>query len=173
MFIWSFLLYQSKRRLIHTKVHFKFFNLFKSKRLTNLQKQQLQTIFLQCVCLWCNLLRWMFFVPYDNWKTFFFLKVCRYREIFSTAILSFSLKQVFWKKSLFYANSAVLILMLISKKSYPILYLYILEKLSYVADFFYDNVFYTLYFFNCSTLFFIKLFLFLKNSKHIWKDVFT
>ena len=72
-------------------------------------------------------------------------------------------------------NSAVLILMLmlISKKSYPILYLYILEKLSYVADFFYDNVFYTLYFFNCSTLFFIKLFLFLKNSKHLWKHVFT
>ena len=31
-------------------------------------------------------------------------------------------------------NSAVL--MLISKKSYPIPYLYILEKLSYVADFF-------------------------------------
>ena len=66
-------------------------------------------------------------------------------------------------------NSVVLILMLMlsSKKSYPILYLYILEKLSYVADFFYDNVFYTLYFFNCSTLFFIKLFLFLKNSKHL------
>ena len=59
-------------------------------------------------------------------------------------------------------NSVVLILMLMlsSKKSYPILYLYILEKLLYVAGFFYDNVFYTLYLFNCSTLFFIKLFFF-------------
>ena len=57
-------------------------------------------------------------------------------------------------------NSVVLILMLSSKKSYPIPYLYILEKLLYVAGFFYDNVFYTLYLFNCSTLFFIKLFFF-------------
>ena len=59
-------------------------------------------------------------------------------------------------------NSVVIILMLMlsSKKSYPILYLYILEKLLYVAGFFYDNVFYTLYLFNCSTLFFIKLFFF-------------
>ena len=58
-------------------------------------------------------------------------------------------------------------LMLISKKSYPIVYLYILEKLSYVADFFYDNVFYTLYFFNCSTLFFIKLFFFEKLKTYL------
>ena len=63
--------------------------------------------FLQCVCYRCNLLRWMFFVPCDNWKTLFFLKVCRYCEIFSTAILSFSLKQVFWKKSVFYVISTI------------------------------------------------------------------
>ena len=44
--------------------------------------------FLQCVCYRCNLLRWMFFVPCDNWKTLFFLKVCRYCETFSTAIFS-------------------------------------------------------------------------------------
>ena len=31
----------------------------------------------------------MFFVPYENWKTLFFLKFCRYCEIFSTNILSF------------------------------------------------------------------------------------
>ena len=136
MFIWSSLLYKSKRRLVQTKVHFKFFNLSESKRLTNLQKQQLQKNFLQCVCYRCNLLRWMFFVPCDNWKTLFFLKVCRCCEIFSTAILPFSLKQVFWKKSVFYGlNSVVLVLMLSSEKSYPILYLNMLEKLSYVADF--------------------------------------
>ena len=107
MFIWSSLLYKSKRRLVQTKVHFKFLSLSKSKRLTNLWKQQLQKIFLQCVYYRCNLLWWMFFVPCDNWKTLFFLKVCRYCEIFSTAILSFSLKQVFWKKSVFYAISTI------------------------------------------------------------------
>ena len=59
-------------------------------------------------------------------------------------------------------NSIVLILMLMlsSEKSYPILYLYIPEKLSYVAGLFYDNILYTLYFFTCSTLFFIRLFFF-------------
>ena len=56
-------------------------------------------------------------------------------------------------------NSVVIILMLISKKSYPTLYLYMLEKLSHLADFFYDNIFYTLYFFNCSILLFIYTFL--------------
>ena len=63
--------------------------------------------FLQYVCYRCNLLRWMFFIPCDSWKTLFFLRVCRYCEIFSTAILSFSLKQVFWKKSVFYVISTI------------------------------------------------------------------
>ena len=58
-----------------------------------------KNFFLQCVFYRCNLLRWMFFVPYDSWKTLFFLEVCHYCEIFSIAILSLSLKQVFWKKS--------------------------------------------------------------------------
>ena len=72
-------------------------------------------------------------------------------------------------------NSVVLILMLMlsSKKSYPILYLYILEKLSYVAGFFMIT-FYTLFIFlNVQTTLYRAFFLFLKNSKHIWKHVFT
>ena len=70
-----------------------------------------------------------------------------------------------------YSNSVVLILMLSSEKSYPILFLYMLEKHSYVADFF-SNVFYTLYFFNCSILFFIKLFLFLWKSQSKFESMF-
>ena len=45
----------------------------------------------------------MFFVPCDSWKKLFFLKVCRYCDIFTTAISSFSFKQVFWKKSVIYS----------------------------------------------------------------------
>ena len=59
--------------------------------------------FLQCVCYWYNLLRWMFFILCDNWKTLLFMKVCRYSEIFLSAMLLLSLKPVFWKKSIFYA----------------------------------------------------------------------
>ena len=72
-----------------------------------LKSSSCKKFLLQCVCYKCNLLRWMFLVPCDNWKTLFFLKVCRYCEIFSTAILSFSLKQVFWKKSVFYVISTI------------------------------------------------------------------
>ena len=86
-----------------------------------------KNIFLQCSCYRCNLIRWMFFVPRDSWKALFFLKVYRYCEIFTTAVLSFSFKQVFWKMSVIYAigYSALLILMLMlsSTKSYRILYL--------------------------------------------------
>ena len=45
----------------------------------------------------------MFFILCDNWKTLLFLKVFRYTEIFLTAMLLFTLKPVFWKKSVFYA----------------------------------------------------------------------
>ena len=58
--------------------------------------------FLQCVCYCYNLLRWMFFILCDNWKTLLFMKVCRYSEIFLSAMLLLSLRPVFWKKSVFY-----------------------------------------------------------------------
>ena len=139
--------------------------------------------YLQCVCYRCNLLRWMFFIPCDSWKMLFFSELSSLWDFFNRK-LSFSLKQVFWKKSVFCAVSTrtvstntttlVLILMLIlsSKKNYPILYLYILEKLSYEAGFFYDNAFYALYLLNCSTLFFIKLFLFFCKLKTYLKACF-
>ena len=63
--------------------------------------------FLQCVCSRGKFLRWMFFVPCHDWKTLFCLKVFRHCEIFSSAILPFSLKQVSWKKSIFYVISTI------------------------------------------------------------------
>ena len=101
----------------------------------------------------------MFFVPCDSWQTLFFPKVCRYYEIFTTAILLFSLKQLFWKKFVFYdigdnGKFQKKLLYTIFKNTWK----------TFVADFFYENVFYTLYFFNCSTHFFIKLFLFWKTQ---------
>ena len=59
--------------------------------------------FLQCVCYWYNLLRWMFFILSDNWKTLHFIIVYRYSEIALTAMLLHSLKPLFWRKSIFYA----------------------------------------------------------------------
>ena len=48
-----------------------------------------------------NLFRWTFFIPYDNWKTLYFVKDCCYFEIFSTCIMVLSLKQLFWKSPYF------------------------------------------------------------------------
>ena len=57
--------------------------------------------FLQSVCYCYNLLRWMFFILCDNWTTLLFMKVCRYFEIFLSAMLLLSLKPVFCKKYVF------------------------------------------------------------------------
>ena len=80
-----------------------------------------------------------------------------------------------FERSSYLSNNSIaliLMLMLISKKSYPIIYLHILEKLSYVAGFFYDNAFYTLYLFTCSTIFFIKLFFFFWKTQNISESMF-
>ena len=64
-----------------------------------------KNFFLQCVCYRYNFLWWMFFILCDNWKTLLFMKVCCCSEIFLSAMLLFSLRPVFWKKSTFYALS--------------------------------------------------------------------
>ena len=43
---------------------------------------------------------------------------------------------------------------------------------TFVADFFYDNVCYSLCFFNCSTRFFIKLFFFFWKTQNISENIF-
>ena len=121
--------------------------------------------FLQCVCYRCNSLQGMFFIPCGNWKTLFFIKFCRYFEISSSALLLLSLKQVFWKKIVFYVTSTITVQCLCQsskiKLSYTIL---ILDKLSWLICFilFYFILilffffFCTLLFFQCSTLVFIN-----------------
>ena len=41
---------------------------------------------LKCEYLWYNSLRWMFFVPCDNWKALFFTQIYRY-PFFETSVL--------------------------------------------------------------------------------------
>ena len=106
--------------------------------------------FLQCVYYRCSLLWWKFFVPCDSWKTLFFLKICRYSEVFSTAILSFSLKQVFWKKSVFYIISTITVQsntdVNANFQNKAIVYYTHTDLKNIRSWLFYDNVFYTLYF---------------------------
>ena len=39
--------------------------------------------FLQCICYWYNLLRWIFLIICGIWKTLFFIKPYRYSESYS------------------------------------------------------------------------------------------
>ena len=73
----------------------------------------------------------------------------------------------------FHNKCAVLILMLSSKIKISVLYLYILEKLSQLT--FFMITFFTLFYFLTVSHFSLRVFLFffLKNSKHLWKHVFT
>ena len=72
-----------------------------------LKSSSCKHFFLHYVYYRGNLLWWTFFNPCDNLKTLFLLKVCLYFEIFSTIILLLSLKQVFWRKSVFYVILAI------------------------------------------------------------------
>ena len=57
--------------------------------------------FLQWVRYWYNLLRWMFFILCDNWKTLLFVKVYRYSETFEPPCCCFLWSQCF-KRSLYF-----------------------------------------------------------------------
>ena len=81
-----------------------FYSVWK-ERLANFKSSSCNKLSPQCVCYWYNLLLWMFFIPCDNWSTWFFLKVYRCSVVFLTTKLLLSLTQVLWKKSIFYMLS--------------------------------------------------------------------
>ena len=79
---------EMQRRLIQTKVFFLLFSLcLKRNDLQIFKNSSCKKILLPCARYRYNLLRWMFFIPFDNYKSLSFIKVCRYSEIFSAAVL--------------------------------------------------------------------------------------
>ena len=71
-----FLPLEMQKRLKQTKAyHIIFLLCLKRKNLQNLRNGSYRNPFLQCVCYWYNLLQWMSFILYDNWKTLIFIKV--------------------------------------------------------------------------------------------------
>ena len=124
-----------------------------------------------------QLLRCMFFVPCDSWKTLFFLwdGLSLLWDFFNRHNVVFFETSVLEEVSIFrclHYNSAVLMLMLIlSSKKAKLYYTYTYLK-NFRSWLFYDNVFYTLYFLNCSTLFFIKLFFYFWKTQNISEDMF-
>ena len=102
-FIWSSFVYISKKSSYRLKFSY-------SVQIETIHKPWEKAAakhFFSSAYVRCNLLRWMFFIWYEMWKTLFFLKVYRYFDISSTTLLLSSLKQVFWKKSVFYIISTM------------------------------------------------------------------
>ena len=76
--------------------------LYLKRNVSQIFKCSRKKVFLKCVHHWYNLLRRMFFIPYDNQKSLFFIQVNVTKKFSTTAMLLHSLKQVFWKKSAFF-----------------------------------------------------------------------
>ena len=65
------------------------FLLHPKKKLTNLQKYKMHKILSQCVCYWYDLLRWIFCIPCDDWKTSIFYKCLSLMLFFQTPCCCF------------------------------------------------------------------------------------
>ena len=81
-------------KLIQTKEHRKFF--CSVSKITTHKPSKVATAknnLVHSACYRYNLLWWMFFILFDNWNSLIFVKVCRYNEILSAAILQLSSKQ--------------------------------------------------------------------------------
>ena len=74
------------RRLIQTKVYYKYFYSVSKETTHKPSSSSCEKIFLQCAYHRYNLLRWMFFILFDNWKSLFSVNVRRYFEILLAAI---------------------------------------------------------------------------------------
>ena len=103
---------EMQRRVTQTKVYYNLFYSVWKETSTNLSKvAAVKTVFPKCVYHWYNLLRSMFFIPCDN----FFIQIYRYPRFGATAILLRSLKQVFWKKSVYcirYLHNSITMLLI-------------------------------------------------------------
>ena len=160
---------QIRLRLIQTKIHFKCFlkHSVRIKTTHNPSKvAAAKKSFLPCVCYRCNLLQWMFFVRCDYLKTLCvkhkFVATLRFFQLsFCCFIWSkcFERSPYFTLSSQCKADSKVSKIKLSYTK-------FILD--TFVANLFYVNVFY-------SWLFHFSLckWIFVKNSKPLWKHDFT
>ena len=70
-----------QRRLMQTKAYYKI-SLFSLKRSASkaFQSSRRKRVLPKCVYHWYNLLRWMFFIPCDNSKQYFFTQIYCYSE---------------------------------------------------------------------------------------------
>ena len=91
------------KRLMQTKVYKIFYYIWKERTHQSLKSCSCKKLFLQCVCNWYNLLRWMFFIPYED-STVFHKVYCN-TEVFSTGMLLLSLEEVFFEGSLYFTLS--------------------------------------------------------------------
>ena len=83
---------------------------------------QLQKVF-SPLCMLLVQLSLRSFIPCDKRKTLFFIKVCSLLLYLLTVMLLLSLKQVFWKKSVFYGLSSQLSQLILFKTPLEVCFL--------------------------------------------------
>ena len=73
---------EMQRRFIETNLY-KFFSLCLERHSSQtFESNNCRILFPKCVCYWHCLLRGVFFIPCDNWKTLFFIPIYHYPEVF-------------------------------------------------------------------------------------------
>ena len=77
-FFLVFLSVERQKRLEQTKVYLVFLLCLKRNAPQTFKSGSCKNSFLRCVRYWYNLLRWMFFILCDSWKTLPFVKVYGY-----------------------------------------------------------------------------------------------
>ena len=91
--------------MIQTKLYYQFLSLsLKRNASQTFEDINCKNFFPSMYVIGTDCFRWMFFIPCNNYKTSFFIKIYHSpKDFFATAMLLRSLKQVLWK-SVFYVR---------------------------------------------------------------------
>ena len=106
---------EMESRLLQTKICYKLCYSVWKETSHKPKSSSCKKVFPKCVYHWYNLLRWMVFIPFDNWRHYLLYKFIVTQRFGETAMMLCSLKQVLWKKPVLYIryldnNTAMLLI---------------------------------------------------------------
>ena len=106
---------EMQRKLLQTKLYYKFFYSVLKEASHKPSKKRAARLFPKSVCYWYSLLRWMIFVPYDNWKTYFLYKSIVTPGSFATPCCCILWNNCFYRSPYFMSVNSTITLFLINE----------------------------------------------------------
>ena len=124
-----------ERRLIQTKHAKNFLTLSEKTISQTFKSSSCKSLSQVCVPLY-NLLRWMFFIPCDNWKTLFFIQIYCYIEVWYNRHVDAFFKGTVLKEVFYIRNPHNNITMLLIPKVQNKTFNYVLNNIYLSITFF-------------------------------------